>query len=253
MIHREQQGRVAVLRIEHGKVQALDLELCAELERVFEHVDDWADTDAVVLTGTGSSFSAGVDLKRVLDGGAKYTDEFLPAMDRAFAAVFRCPKPVVAAVNGHAIAGGCVLACACDYRVMAKGKGRIGVPELTVGVAFPWLALEIVRLSTPVAHLQELFYLGETYVADEALARGMIDEAVDAERVGERGLAVAAKLGAMSPAAFAMTKRQLRQASLDEWKRHTVSHDAIVRMQWADPDTHSRIRGYLEASVGKKK
>ena len=74
MIHREQHDTVAVLRIEHGKVQALDLELCRELAEVFEQVDDWADTRAVVLTGSGASFSAGVDLKRVLDGGAAEHD-----------------------------------------------------------------------------------------------------------------------------------------------------------------------------------
>jgi enoyl-CoA hydratase len=252
MIHRERYGRVAVLKLEHGKVQALDLELCAALEENFEAAAEWDDTDAIVLTGAGSSFSAGVDLKRVLDGGPAYIEGFLAAMDRAFAALFRCPKPVVAALNGHAIAGGCVMACAADYRVMAQGKGRIGVPELGVGVSFPWLALEIVRLSTPVEHLQELLYLGETYDADQALARGLVDEAVAADKVQERGLAVATRLAGMSPGAFALTKRQLRLDSLAEWKRHQVSHDSLVRMQWTSADTLDRIRRYLDANVGKK-
>jgi enoyl-CoA hydratase len=251
MIHRERQGRVSVLELEHGKVQALDLELCAELEREFEAAAEWDDTDALVLTARGSSFSAGVDLKRVLDGGPKYTEEFLGAMDRAFAAVFRCPKPVVAALNGHAIAGGCVLACAADYRLMAQGKGRMGVPELSVGVAFPWLALEIVRLSTPVEHLQELLYLGQTYDADQALARGLIDEAVAPDKLREHALAVAGKLAGQSATAFALTKRQLRLDSLEDWKRHQASHDALVRLQWTNPDTLERIRRAMDA-VGKK-
>lgn len=251
MIQRERQGRVSILKLEHGKVQALDLELCAELEREFEAAASWEDTDAIVLTGAGSSFSAGVDLKRVLDGGASYIEGFLAAMDRAFAAVFRCPKPVVAALNGHAIAGGCVLACASDYRVMAQGKARIGVPELAVGVAFPWLALEIVRLSTPVEHLQELLYLAESYDADQALVRGLIDEAVAADKVQERALAVAHKLAAQSPSAFALAKRQLRLDSLEEWRRHQASHDSLVRMQWTSADTLERIRRTMDA-VGKK-
>lgn len=242
---------MSLLRLEHGKVQALDLELCNELEETFNRAADWEDTDALVLTGAGSSFSAGVDLKRVLDGGAAYIENFLAAMDRAFAAVFRCPKPVVAAINGHAIAGGAVLACAADYRVMAQGKARIGVPELAVGVAFPWLALEIVRLSTPVEHLQELLYLAESYDADQALARGLIDAAQPADQVVARALSVAAKLAEQSPTAFALTKRQLRLDSLEEWRRHQASHDALVRMQWASPDTLERIRRALEA-LGKK-
>jgi len=242
---------VSVLKLEHGKVQALDLELCDELERTFEAAADWSDTDALVLTGAGSSFSAGVDLKRVLEGGAAYIERFLAGMDRAFAAVFRCPKPVVAAINGHAIAGGCVLACASDYRVMAQGKARMGVPELAVGVAFPWLALEIVRLSTPVEHLQELLYLADNYDAEQARARGLVDEAAPAEQVLARAVEVAAKLGAQSPSAFALAKRQLRLDSLSEWQRHQASHDSLVRMQWTSTDTLERIRRTLDA-LGKK-
>lgn len=242
---------MSLLRLEHGKVGALDLELCGELEQIFEQAAEWDDTDAIVLTGSGSSFSAGVDLKRVLDGGAAYIEPFLAAMDRAFAAVFRCPKPVVAALNGHAIAGGAVLACAADYRVMAQGKARIGVPELAVGVSFPWLALEIVRLSTPVEHLQELLYLAESYDADQALARGLIDAAQPADQVVPCALGVAAKLAAQSSTAFALTKRQLRLDSLEEWRRHQASHDALVRLQWTSPETLERIRRALEA-LGKK-
>jgi enoyl-CoA hydratase len=245
MIHREQHDTVAVLRIEHGKVQALDLELCRELAEVFEQVDDWADTRAVVLTGSGASFSAGVDLKRVLDGGAGYTEQFLPALDRALGALFRCPKPVVAALNGHAIAGGYALACAADIRIMARGKGRVGMPELAVGVPFPWIALETVRLSTPVEHLQELLYLGETYNAEDSLARGLVDEAIEPDALARRALEVATKLSRMQPASFALAKRQLRQASLDAWALQR-SHETMVRMAWAAPETHAAIRAYLE-------
>jgi enoyl-CoA hydratase len=245
MIHREQHDSVALLRIEHGKVQALDLELCCELAQVFEQVDDWTDTRAVVLTGSGTSFSAGVDLKRVLDGGAAYTEQFLPALDRALGALFRCPKPVVAALNGHAIAGGYALACAADIRIMARGKGRVGMPELAVGVPFPWMALETVRLSTPIEHLQELLYFGETYNAEDALARGLVDEAIEPDALARRALEVATKLSRMQPASFALAKRQLRQASLDAWALQR-SHETMVRMAWAAPETHAAIRAYLE-------
>jgi enoyl-CoA hydratase len=245
MIHREQHDSVALLRIEHGKVQALDLELCCELAQVFEQVDDWTDTRAVVLTGSGTSFSAGVDLKRVLDGGAAYTEQFLPALDRALGALFRCPKPVVAALNGHAIAGGYALACAADIRIMARGKGRVGMPELAVGVPFPWMALETVRLSTPIEHLQELLYFGETYNAEDALARGLVDEAIEPDALARRALEVATKLARMQPASFALAKRQLRQASLDAWALQR-SHETMVRMAWAAPETHAAIRAYLE-------
>jgi enoyl-CoA hydratase len=250
MIHREQHQDVTVLRIEHGKVQALDLELCNAIAETFEAVDAWSEARAVVLTGTGSSFSGGVDLKRVLDGGAKYVDEFLTALDRAFHALFACPKPVVAAINGHALAGGMVLSCASDVRIMAECNGRMGVTELAVGVPFPWLALEIVRVSTPVEHLQELLYFAETYSPQAALARGLVDEVVPAERLMPRALEVAAKLAKIPQPAFALPKRQLRQPSLDLWK-HQTAHEHMVRMAWRDPATHAGIRAFLE-SLKKK-
>ena len=98
---------------------------------------------AVVITGSGSVFSAGVDLQRIVAGGPSYVREFLPALSDSFMAIFDHPGPVVAAVNGHAIAGGCVIAAACDVRLMAHGK--IGLAELSVSVPFPPVAMEIMR------------------------------------------------------------------------------------------------------------
>ena len=143
------------MRLAHGKVSAIDLEL---LECVVDRLDQIEESSAraIVLAGTGSSFSAGVDLFRVLDGGPDYLNRFLPALSRALVRLFTFPRPVVAAINGHAIAGGCILASACDYRLMALGKGKIGVPELVVGVPFPMIALEILRDLVPDRRFQEV-------------------------------------------------------------------------------------------------
>ena len=96
---------------------------------------------AVIVTGSGSSFSAGVDLFRVIKDGPEYGRRFLPVLDDFLRAALTLPKPMVAAINGHAIAGGCILAAACDHRIMTEGNGRIGIPELAVGVPFPALPL----------------------------------------------------------------------------------------------------------------
>ena len=104
MITSETRDRVAVVRLEHGKVNAFDVELMrgwiSELARL-----DQADTSAVVLTGTGTVFSAGVELRRLTEGGRNYVKAFLPLLGDAFFKTFTFAKPLVAAVNGHAIAG----------------------------------------------------------------------------------------------------------------------------------------------------
>ncbi len=136
MIEVEEHGTVHLVRLRHGKVNAMDLELLRAVRDTFAEL---AGAGAVVLTGDGRAFSAGVDLRRLLHEGAGYTAEFLPALSAAVRAVFEHPRPVVAAVNGHAIAGGCVLVAACDRRLMSAGT--IGVSELAVGVPFPTAAL----------------------------------------------------------------------------------------------------------------
>ncbi len=134
---------------------------------------------AVILTGTGRIFSAGVDLPRLIEGGVPYIREFLPALNAMLAAVFSYPKPVVAAINGHAIAGGCVLACAADRRLMAKDGGRIGVTELLVGVPFPAAAMEIMRHATAPQYFEHAIFSGATFTPEDAAMRGLVDEVVE--------------------------------------------------------------------------
>jgi enoyl-CoA hydratase len=174
MIARSRQEGILTLRLAHGKASALDVELLDALLHELNSVTD--DVHAVILTGTGSIFSAGVDLFRLTREGADYVRHFLPRLSRSLRALFTFPKPVIAAVNGHAIAGGCVIALACDIRLMAEGPGTIGVPELLVGVPFPTVPLEIVRFAVPRQKLQSLIYTGRTLSAPEALAAGIVDE-----------------------------------------------------------------------------
>src|SRR5262245_20877086 len=175
MIHREELDELTVLRLEHGKVNALDLELLETFRECLVELRN-SSCCGVVLTSTGSSFSAGVDLRLVLGGGRDYLQKFLPALDAALLELFEFPRPVIAAVNGQAIAGGCRLACACDYRIMALGNGRIGATELLVGVPFPALPLEILRACVSPQYFQRAVYTGQTYAPQEAVGAGLIDE-----------------------------------------------------------------------------
>jgi len=250
MIVREDQGAVAVVRLAHGKVSALDLELCDALVETLAGIGA-GDRRAVVITGTGAAFSAGVDLFRVTGGGEAYVREFLPRMDALFRAVLTFPKPVVAAVNGHAIAGGCILAAACDHRIMARGNGRIGIPELLVGVPFPALPLSIVRARVPASAIRRLVNSGDTVLPDEALALGLVDEMCDADDLPAQALAVATALAAIPAVSFALTKQAFVQPVLDQ-VASLAGVDAGVARAWADPAVHAAIAAYLERTVRRK-
>src|SRR5260221_11568704 len=138
----------------------MSLDFCEALTARFAAV---SSARAVVLTGTGAIFSAGVDLLRLLEGGAPYVRKFLPALSTMLATVFSHPAPVVAAINGHAIAGGCVLACAADRRLMVRDGGRIGVTELLVGVSVPPAAMEIMRWAAAPPFFADALFRGSHY------------------------------------------------------------------------------------------
>src|SRR5262245_43649970 len=241
---------IAVLTMTHGKANALDIEFCDALAGRFNDLRE-ADAKAVVLTGPGKIFSAGVDLKRLSAGGADYTRRFLPALHRLYEAVFFHPKPVVAAVNGHAIAGGCVLACCADRRIMGRDAGRIGVTEILVGVPFPALAFEIVRFAVPPRYLSEFTLSGATYATDEALRLGWVHEVADSAQLINRAIAAAKELSLLSPAAFAQTKSQIREPVTERVKKSGEATDKAVTEIWAAPATLAYIRDYVARTLTK--
>ena len=240
-------GTVAILRIAHGKANALDLELCEELAGKLRGCAD-SDAGALLVTGEGKIFSAGVDLMRLVDGGAEYVRAFLPALNRLCETLFSFPKPVVAAVNGHAVAGGCIIASAADCKLMARDAGRIGIPELLVGVPFPVAPLEIMRFAAPAQQLQAMIYRGVMFTADLAHQHGLVDTVVDADRLLDEAVACAEGLAAVPAVAFALTKQQLRAPARDRM-RAGAAIDAEVTDAWASPAVLGAIRDYVARTL----
>ena len=249
MIHREDRGALTILRMEHGKVQAFDLEFLSDLIDAFQQ-SETSSAKALVLTGTGKTFSAGVDLFRLLEEGRPYLESFLPKLNEMLQRVFLFPKPVVCAINGHAIAGGCVLSSACDYRMMNSEGGQIGVPELIVGVPFPLLPFEIVRFSMAPQHVQRVIYTGKTYAPQEAMQAGLLDELAGPEPLLQKACEVAAQFGAIPSSSFRIVKEHLRKPVWDRVARY--ANDAKILEAWSDPETHRVIRQYLNRTIKKK-
>jgi enoyl-CoA hydratase len=195
-------------------------------------------------------FSAGVDLKRLAASGPDYPGALIPALVDCFARLFYHPRPVVAAVNGHAIAGGCVLACAADRRIAARGGARLGVTELRVGVPFPAIALEIMRAVVPPRHLAEMVYGGGTVSVDEALDRGLLDSVVEPASLLDAALAEAEALAAIPAESFALTKAQLRQPARDFLAVHAARIDREALACWSAPAAQDAIRRYVAKTLG---
>src|SRR5579875_1606542 len=219
MLDVEDHDGVSVVRLRHGKVNALDLEL---VRAVTAAVRDMDPGRALVITGAGSAFSAGVDLRRLADGGPEYAREFVPALSGMFLAIFEHPGPALAAVNGHAIAGGCVMAAACDVRVMAAGT--IGLTEVSAGVPFPPVALEIMRHATGPA-------LGEL-----VLTAALLDSVIARARAMLR----------LPAAVFAFSKRQLQRPARERIAAAGADADAVQAM-WESLPARQAVAAYLDA------
>jgi enoyl-CoA hydratase/carnithine racemase len=237
-------GSVATVELTRGKVNAIDAELLEELGATLERLERDAEVRAVVLTGSGRVFSAGVDLRRVVDSDPGYVERLLKGLRDTLEALFCFPKPTVVAINGAAVAGGCILACACDRRLMAE-NARIGASELAVGVPFPVAALEVLRHACG-AHTEDLVFTARLLDAPEAVALHMVHEVHAADALLERAMTVAAELGALAPLAYRLAKEQLRRPALERMRHDAAVVDAAATLEWAAPHTAQRLREQLD-------
>lgn len=194
--------------LDRPPVNALDLELVRAITAgIAQAIDEGAA--ALVLTGRGRCFCAGIDTKLA----PTYTDEqrraAIGAINSVVSAIYAAPVPIVAAVNGHALGGGLVLALACDLRVASGGEYRLALNEVAAGVPFPAGPLAVVRAELDPPVVRDLCLTGRAIGPEEALALRVVDELADPAELLERALERARELA--SHGAYEIVKRQLRE------------------------------------------
>ncbi len=238
-------GTTAVLTLASDKVNALDVEVLGEISTFVEYSEQSPDVAALVLTGEGSVFSAGLNVNEVLRNATSYTDELLDALGDALVRVFRCPKPTVVAINGAAIAGGCILAAAFDKRLIAE-EARIGVTELKVGVSFPVVAIELLQHACGPQAEQLIFDAG-LLNAEAACQIGIAHQRFPRDELQAAALAAAEQLSSLDAGAYALAKASTRRRALsamaDDGAR---ALDGDVRTQWKDDRTRANLEQLLK-------
>jgi enoyl-CoA hydratase len=243
---------VALLRMELGRGNAIDQAFVDALHGALDEVER-SDARAVVLTGQGRVFCGGLDLVTLAPFDRPALERFVLAFDGLFRRVFAFDRPVVAAVNGHAIAGGCILAMACDLRVMADGPYQIGANEVQLGIPFPPATFEIARRATPAPARTAVLLQGKRLSPAEAHRVGLV------QRLAPEGEAVAAareeadQLAAAGPEAVRTVKRDLIapvQARID-----TSYAERTARFvdAWFGPEAQARIGALRDALRAKQK
>lgn len=238
MIQVESRDGVAVLRFARPPANAIELESATALEEAFGRLEADAGTRAVVLTGQGGFFSAGLDLKVVPTYGVIEQRAMVMAINRLIARLYRLGLPTVAAVNGHALAGGLVIVLATDYRIGSQGTYRLGLTETRVAVPYPVAAMTVVEAELGPAVARRLVLLARHHTPEDALAAHVLDELVAADTLLPRAIAVARELAALPREAYARIKHQLRRDALERIARVVASG--------ADP----LVEGWLGAETG---
>ncbi len=232
---------VAVLRLEGGKANAMTPELLDQLHYL---INGFAASPAraAVLTGYGAYFSAGLALPVLVDLDRPKMAAFIARFGEAMMRVFSCEKPIVAAINGHAIAGGCVLALECDWRVMVDEGARIGLNETQLGISLPSAVLEPLRLAVPSSSLVPIAYEGRLFSPSEAHELGLVDELAPASTLLDRAIAKAQALAAVPTTGVAQVKLGLRRAAIEAVARYGAEESERWLDTWFSPAAQTRLR-----------
>lgn len=205
---------VAVVRIDRPPANAIDLDTASEFANTLGTIADQNDVAAVIVTGAGKCFSAGLDLKAVPGYDRSQQQAMVMAVNQMFGRLYGLPLPTIAAVNGHAIAGGVILTLACDYRIGAEGEYKLGLAEARVGVTFPVAAMAIVKSELSPAVAKTMVLTARNYSPREALAFGVLDELQPADRLLARAMEVAREMAALPRSTYSRIKRSLRSQAL---------------------------------------
>jgi enoyl-CoA hydratase/carnithine racemase len=210
----ERMGRIALLRLDRPPANAIDLELAKEFSVALEGIDGSDAFDALIITGVGNCFCAGLDLKALPSYNRPQQEAMIMQLNHLFGGLYGLRLPTIAAVNGHAIAGGVILTLACDYRIGAQGDYKIGLAEARVGVPFPVSAMSIAQSELRPDVARSMVLTARNSNPQEAKAMGVLDELLSPDLLIPRSVEVAEEMAALPKAMFSRIKSQLRAAAL---------------------------------------
>ncbi len=218
-IHLSISKDIATIVLNRPKVNAINEAVVEELSGCLQRVADDSNVKSVILTGEGSFFSFGLDVPEFLSYSKDSFIKFLTKFTDLYRYIFLFPKPVVAALNGHTIAGGCMIAIACDYRLMASGKAKISLNELTFGSTVFAGSVEMLRFLIGGRNAEVVLYTGTMYSAEEAKGLGLIHEVVSKEDLRDAAQRIAEDFARRGSHAFESVKMLIRKQTGEEMNR----------------------------------
>lgn len=202
---------VAVIRIDDGKANAVSQDFIAEMHAALDEAEKSAD--AIVIFGRPGRFSAGFDLKVMMNDPAAAGD-LVTAGGQLFTRIFEYPKPVIAACTGHALAAGALLLLACDTRIGTQGDYKLGLNETAIGMTLPDYGIILPQARLEPRHFTSAVIQAKIHSPEEAMEAGFLDAVADADALEETAMATANALKTLPGPAYAGNKRKIRKEAI---------------------------------------
>lgn len=235
-------GEIATVTLNRGKVNALNEPMVEELTKSFEDLETDNEVRSIIFTGSGKFFSFGFDVPEFLNYSKSDFIRYLEKFTNFYTYLFLFPKPIVAALNGHTIAGGCMLATACDFRLMVTGKAKISLNEITFGSPVLAGSVEMLKYCVGSRNAQSIVYSGAMYSAEEAFKLGLVDQVSSENVLTEDARKVAQEFAQKDSSAFRGIKHLLRQPAAEEMIKR--EKDAILEFVdiWYSEQTWENLK-----------
>ena len=238
---------VLILQLNHGKANPINLKMIEEMRMIMRDAKSNETVAGVVLTGQSNFFSAGLDVVEMYDYDEEQNDHFWHKFLELIGDLVAFPKPLIGALTGHSIAGGCLLALCCDYRVMTKGRYKIGLNEVKIGIVLP---LNFIKLYTYWLGQQKAYQLimdGQLLSPEAAQTINMIDEIAEPEAVLSVALQKMKSYLDCDANTWQATKQALREELLQYFEKEDIPHYfAPTRQQWWHPNSRAIIKSLVE-------
>ena len=250
----ERRGRIAVVTMTTNPVNAQNRAFFADLHDAFDRLERDNPDCPVVLTGTGARFSAGLDLAEhfpLFAGDRAAVASWFADYRATNLRLFTYPRPTVAAVNGHAFAGGLITAAVCDYRVaVADGAARFGLNEVPIGIPMPAVYVRMLAYAWGEPIAARTCLLGEIFSAEQAHSLGMVHELASAEELQDRAVAVAELTPEDCLGQYAFTKRASQAAALRDIAELADPLDDVLPDGMTSDDARHAHRRYWQQLKG---
>ncbi len=243
MIRIEYHDKVAIVKLDRNVTNALNLEFVNELTETIQKVKRDSDIYSLVLSSSNEKFfSIGFDIPQLFELSRNDFRVFYQAFNRVCMELYTLPKLTIAAITGHAVAGGCILALCCDYRFISEGRKKMGLNEIKLGVPVPYLVDCVLRQIVGFRNAREIMDTGEFYEPEKLFQMGMVDQILSLDQLLVKSIEKAQSLGALSQDAFAMIKRNRVEMLEAQVLTKLEEKEKFFLKCWYSDETRKRLK-----------